>query len=99
EHGGLKRSYYLHVPAGIDPLSQVATPADRVPLVVVLHGRGGNGPSTADLTGFDEVADENGFIVVYPTGVDNQWNYVDGIPGYDFDVPDRAFLRELVAEL
>lgn len=99
EHGGLKRGYYLHVPAGIDPLSQVATPADRVPLVVVLHGRGGNGPSTADLTGFDEVADENGFIVVYPTGVDNQWNYVDGIPGYDFDVPDRAFLRELVAEL
>lgn len=97
-HGGLERSYYLHVPAGIAPGPPSAT-TDQVPLVLVLHGRGGTGPGTADLTGFDEVADEHGFIVAYPTGIDNQWNYVDGIPGYEADVPDRAFLRELVADL
>ncbi|HET8984490.1 MAG TPA: PHB depolymerase family esterase [Trueperaceae bacterium] len=97
-HGGLERTYYLHVPAHV--ADRAATPdATRVPLVLVLHGRGGTGPGTANLTGLDEVADEHGFIVVYPTGIDNQWNYVDGIPGYDADVPDRAFLRELVAEL
>lgn len=105
QHGGHERTYYLHVPAGVVDASSnpddepVTDAASLVPLVLVLHGRGGTGPGTADLTGFDEVADEHGFIVVYPTGVDNQWNYVDGIPGYDADVPDRGFLRQLVAEL
>jgi len=107
-HESYDRSYYLHVPAGVAPGGEGATETSRpvgqsepvqVPLVLVLHGRGGTGPGTAALTGFDEVADEHGFVVAYPTGVDNQWNYVDGIEGYDIDVPDLEFLRALVAEL
>lgn len=94
QHAGLERTYYLHVPAGVEAREQ-----PPVPLVLVLHGRGGDGPGTADLTGFDDVADERGFIVAYPTGVDGQWNYVDGIPGYELNVPDVEFLRALVAEL
>lgn len=96
-HAGLERAYYLHVPAGIG--AQAAGERAAVPLVLVLHGRGGDGSGTADLTGFDDVADEHGFVVAYPTGLDGQWNYVDGIPGYELDVPDVEFLRALVAEL
>ena len=35
--------------------------------------------------------------MAFPDGIDNQWNYVDGIAGYDIDVQDREFLRTLVA--
>lgn len=105
QHAGLERGYYLHVPAGIVPLAgnggapPAGGAAPAVPLVLVLHGRGGDGPGAADLTGFDEVADERGFIVAYPSGVDGQWNYVEGVPGYQLNVPDVEFLRALVAEL
>src|SRR5690606_10984821 len=107
-HESYDRSYYLHVPAGVAPGGEGATETSRpvdesesvqVPLVLVLHGRGGTGPGTAALTGFDEVADEHGFVVAYPTGVANQWYYVDGSEGYDIDVPDLECLRALVAEL
>ncbi len=94
EHQGYAREYYLHVPEAV-----ASDALGRVPLVVMLHGRGGTGPGMAALTGFDAVADEHGFIVVYPSGVDNQWNYVEGIPGYAIEVPDVAFLRALVGHL
>lgn len=95
-HADLERDYYLHVPATVETRFPTA---GSVPLVLVLHGRGGTGPGTANLTGFDEVADENGFVVAYPTGVDNQWNYVEGIPGYALQTPDTLFMRAVVAEL
>ncbi|HZJ09926.1 MAG TPA: PHB depolymerase family esterase [Trueperaceae bacterium] len=93
-HAGLEREYYLHVPAAVE-----ASGSEAVPLVVLLHGRGGTGAGMASLTDFDVVADAHGLIAVYPSGVDNQWNYVDAIPGYQIDVPDIAFLRALVADL
>ncbi len=93
EHAGLERDYYLHVPASVGANQRSA------PLVLLLHGRGGIGFGMADLTGFDELADEHGFVVAYPTGIDNQWNYVEGIPGYELQTPDTDFLRALVAEL
>jgi len=94
EHAGYQRGYRLHVPAGIEEGG-----ASAVPLVVLLHGRGGSGSGMAQLSGFDDLADEHGFIVVYPDGIDNQWNYVDGIEGYQNEVPDSDFLRALVAYL
>lgn len=90
EHGGLEREYYLYVPPG---LSQGA------PLVVVLHGRGGTAQGMARLTGYDEVAAARGFAVVYPQGIDAQWNYVAGIEGYELPADDIDFLRTLAGDL
>ena len=90
EHGGLQREYLLHVPEGL---------SEPAPLVLVLHGRGGSGPQMAQLTGFAEVADRFGFIVAFPSGVDGQWNYVAGVPGYDLPADDVAFLEALVAAI
>jgi polyhydroxybutyrate depolymerase len=67
EAGGGARTYVLHVPAGRDP-------SKPVPLVLAFHGGGGRGRGMAALTGLDAPADRDGFIVVYPDGINRRWN-------------------------
>lgn len=55
------RRYILYVPKSYSP-------ANKVPLVVVLHGGGGNGRGAAKMTGFSQKADREGFLVLYPYG-------------------------------
>ena len=61
-HEGMKRGYEIRVPAGLDRGGK------RVPLVLVLHGGGGNGANAEKMTGFTEKAVREKFIVVYPEG-------------------------------
>jgi len=68
EHRGIERTYHVHYP-------KRQRPAAPRPVVLVLHGGGGAGArSLATRTGFSAIADREGFIVVYPAGVDGQWN-------------------------
>jgi polyhydroxybutyrate depolymerase len=90
---GRKRTYEIHGPA--------CSPADRaLPLVVVLHGRLGDGHSNVALTHFDPVADAHGFLIVYPDGLHRSW--ADGRQGTPSDkdgVDDVKFLSELIQKL
>jgi polyhydroxybutyrate depolymerase len=65
--GGLQRSFLLHVPPSYDPKKPM-------PLAIVLHGSGTTGRAMAEKTGFSLLADKEGFIVVYPNGIDRRWN-------------------------
>jgi polyhydroxybutyrate depolymerase len=90
-HGGLKRTFLLHVPKGFDE-------AKQWPLVFVLHGGGGDGAKVAKLTGFSAEADSAGFVVCYPDAVNHHWN--DGRQVRRFksqrdDVDDVGFIRAL----
>lgn len=60
--GNLERSYYLHVPP-------TYTGEQPVPLVLMLHGRGGSGRGIERQTGFSEKSDEVGFLVAYPNAI------------------------------
>jgi len=60
--GGFRRSYRVHVPAGYDP----ARPA---PLVVVLHGALSTAKEMEKHSGFSDLADREGFLVLYPNGI------------------------------
>jgi polyhydroxybutyrate depolymerase len=62
--GGLARTYLLHVPQHL---------ASKPALVVNLHGGGGTAAGQEQLSGFDAVADREGFLVVYPQGYDKGW--------------------------
>jgi polyhydroxybutyrate depolymerase len=62
--GGLERTYLVHAPAGID---------HPTGLVINLHGTGGSGGEQAAATNYDSAADGQGFVVVYPDGVDRSW--------------------------
>ncbi|MBK6932937.1 MAG: prolyl oligopeptidase family serine peptidase [Saprospirales bacterium] len=74
EFEGQQRSYTAYVPADW-------TPADRWPLVFVLHGFTQTGQAIMDISGFNAVADTNRFICVYPNGINNGWNTNNPFPG------------------
>ena len=62
------------------------------PLLIALHGDGGNGSGLMSYTGFNAVADANNFIAVYPDAQTTiwgvQWNkYADNAAGFSA-IPD-----------
>lgn len=88
--GGVQRGYRLFVPEGLI--------ADKpAPLVVALHGGLGTGDIFAQQTGFDAVAQQQGFIVVYPDGLGRVWNAGRCCGNSHSD--DVAYIRSLVADL
>ncbi len=90
---GLPRTYNLYVPTSY-------TPETPMPLVVVLHGRPDTGVGIATITDMNIVAEQEGFIAVYPHGINQEWNYVKDIPLFnDTGIDDFAFLRSLMADL
>ena len=72
---GQKREYLLHVPPSYDG-------SKPVPLVISMHGAGGWPVQQMKLSGWNRVADEHGFLVVYPSGSANGgpriWRERDG---------------------
>lgn len=63
----LSRTYYLHTPTA-------DSPDHLLPLVVALHGTGMQGKEMADKTALNKLADQAGFVVVYPDGLNQKWN-------------------------
>ena len=89
DHDGLKRTYNLHVPAGLDRTK-------TVPLVIELHGGGGDGNHIDGLTGFYALADREGFVVAAPSGADKGWNDGRVDPKTSSTADDVGFLAEMI---
>lgn len=64
-----ERTYWLHFP----PEEKMQGP---LPILFHLHGGGGTGKGTPGLTyrRFNQIADKEGFIVVYPDAIARNWN-------------------------
>jgi len=91
--GDRERSYLVHRPKAYDG-------AKRRPLVLAFHGGGGRARGMATLTHFDDIADERGFIVVYPEGVNHRWADGRGTTAPDrTGVDDVAFVAALLDRL
>lgn len=89
EHDQVTRSYLLYLPASYQQ-------GTALPLLLALHGRSGNGQRMARLTAFNPRADKHGFIVLYPQGIENQWNYLHGLSASHQQPNDPDFLLKLV---
>jgi polyhydroxybutyrate depolymerase len=96
---GTERTYILHLPAGKDQTKVY-------PLVIALHGGGGDGKGMQKLTLgiFDSLADKDGFLVLYPDGIEKHWN--DGRSGDETGygtggnkIDDIGFLSELIDKM
>jgi polyhydroxybutyrate depolymerase len=98
EVGAAERTYLLHVPPDADP----ETP---IPLVFVFHGWSGLPDGIEGTSDFDYIADQNGFLAVYPRGSgtgnsDLSWNA--GICcgfALDHSVDDIAFVNTMLEDL
>jgi polyhydroxybutyrate depolymerase len=99
-HDGLTRSYVVRMP------DASALSNGRVPLVLVLHGGGGNAAHAERMTGFSEKAKQEGFIVAYPEGSSRfqgrllTWN-AGHCCGYAMEnrIDDTGFIRALIDRL
>lgn len=95
---GRRRHLRLYVPATLRA-------DEAAPLLIALHGGLGTSEQFAANSGFDELAEANGFIVVYPDGIWalpdrpglQTWNggYCCG-PAARQDVDDVGFVRFLI---
>ncbi|MCS6797613.1 MAG: polyhydroxybutyrate depolymerase [Myxococcota bacterium] len=94
-HGGRERTFLVRVPPG-------ARAGEPLPVVVVLHGGFGSGAGIASTSGFDDLADREGFVAVFPdgTGAIRTWN--GGVccgSAVRENVDDVGFLVALVEHL
>jgi len=97
--GGVERSYILRLPAS--PLA-----GKPLPLVLVLHGGGGNADYAERMTGFTLLAMQEGFAVAYPEGSSRlrgrllTWN-ARHCCGYAMEnkIDDVAFIDALISHL
>jgi polyhydroxybutyrate depolymerase len=85
---GVTRHYLVHVPASYQGNQSVS-------LVINFHGLNSDAQQQENLTGMSAKADREGFIVVYPDGLDRQWNTGRGADGR----ADQQFIRDLIATL
>jgi polyhydroxybutyrate depolymerase len=102
QHDGLARMYRVHVPASYDP-------ARAAPLLVALHGGGGNMDLQANdaLYGLITKSDKEGFVAVFPNGFSKfpngklaTWNAGNCCgAARDRQVDDVGFIREVVRNL
>jgi polyhydroxybutyrate depolymerase len=95
--GALERTYYLYVPKNFNS-------AKPVPVVFSFHGYTGEGSQQVVTTGFNKLADANGFLAVYPNGTgpsaELSWN-AGGCCGYAQanNIDESAFVLEILRDL
>lgn len=96
-HDGHTRNFILHVP---ERLAEY----DKVPLLFALHGGGGTAKGMIRLTKrrFNELADREGFLVVYPQGLEKSWNDERNDPisyAHEHEVDDVGFLKKVMVKM
>jgi poly(3-hydroxybutyrate) depolymerase len=94
QHEGRARTYILHVPSGV-------TDEEPLALVFDLHGAYGSGSSQQQTSGWSALADKEGFLAVFPDGVDGYWNVDDtccGTAGAE-KIDDVGFIRAMIDEI
>lgn len=90
---GLERSYLLHVPPGWDR-------AHPTPVVFVFHNHFGTASSMPPLTGFNDISDKAGFLLVYPEGFGNSWNAGTCCgAAVTKNLDEETFVRQILADL
>jgi len=90
---GAKRKYMLYLPASYHTKS-----SDSFPLVFNFHGGGMTVAEQMFYTRMNEAADKHNFIVVYPSGVKQDWN-VGFDMSYREGTNDTGFIKALLDSL
>ena len=94
-HDEIQRNYILYIP-------EICDGSTAVPLVLNFHGYGSNATQQMFYGDFRDIADTEGFLLVYPEGTlsngDQFWNV--GFPGNTSStIDDVGFTEALIDEL
>ncbi|MCI0478909.1 MAG: nuclear transport factor 2 family protein, partial [Anaerolineales bacterium] len=92
--GDLDRNYLYYVPANLPR---------NAPVLLAFHGSSANAAymRTATEYKFERLADQNGFVVVYPNGYQMSWNDCNKTgtqPARTAKIDDVSFVRALIAK-
>jgi polyhydroxybutyrate depolymerase len=93
EFDSVMRSYEIHVPPSYDGVTPL-------PLVLSFHGFTSSGLGQQALTGMDGLADREGFLVIYPNGLNASWNA--GVccgQSAESNIDDVGFARALINDM
>ena len=93
-HEGVEREYLVHIPDNL---------TEDSPIVFLIHGFTGSAKQIMEYSGMNEVADREGFMVIYPQGTtDSEGNTFFNV-GYEFHkdstIDDVSFIRNLFVSL
>jgi polyhydroxybutyrate depolymerase len=93
DHGGVQRHYTLFIPSGY-------TPQNAAPLMLSLHGLGGDPKTHASVYNIDAAAGPRGYFVAYPAGIQRSWNAGSCCPPSMLqNIDDVGFVRAVVADV
>lgn len=97
DYDGYERQYLVHFP----PKEKMNK---DLPILFHIHGGGGVAKTTPSLSfgRFNDLADKEGFIVVYPEGVDKNWNdgrRLEGEQTWEENIDDVGFIVAIVEQL
>ncbi|MCW3074697.1 MAG: Polyhydroxybutyrate depolymerase [Flaviaesturariibacter sp.] len=92
-YGGERRRYTIYLPA-----SYQKEKGKSFPLVFNFHGGGMTMTEQMFYSRMNESAEKNGFIVVYPQGIKQDWN-VGFEMSYQYGTDDVGYIKALLASL
>ncbi len=91
--GGRSRTFIRHIPPGY-------TGKTPVPVVIDFHPLGGTGSSQKGASGWGALADRQGFIMIWPDGVENSWNAGRCCrAAYEQKIDDVGFTKAIIMTL
>jgi polyhydroxybutyrate depolymerase len=89
---GRTRTFLVHAPAKADSAS-----AGAYPLVLAFHGGTQSAASMRRISRFNDLSEREGFIVVYPEGVQHHWNDPRGVTAPSkMNVDDVLFVKKII---
>lgn len=97
-HDGYLRTWLTHLPKNYQENK-------TYPLIIALHGGNGKAKKFNKSTKgrFNELSDEEGFIVVYPQGIDKSWNDNNKRNSYgkarSLNIDDVGFIAKMISKL
>ena len=90
EYDDLERQFRIHIPENLP---------EEAPLVIVIHGYSSAAEVLEGYSGMNALGEEEGFVVVYPQGTEDEWGNTFFNVGYDFhassDVDDVGYITAL----
>ena len=93
-HKDLERSFLIYIPHNLK---------ENPALIVAIHGYTSSAKTLMDYSSINDIADREGFLVVYPQGTKDSRNNNFFNVGYEFhsdsNIDDVSFIRKIVTDL